>query len=201
MTQNEAVARARQALGERLEADPDAVQLLRAESAHWSDTSLDCPEEDRTYAPEAHDGYRVLFHVERKVYAVHVAGDLTVVCSRQLRMPRAERVPQELLNPTPVVGEAPDHLVDKVISDLVKRTGADPADIEVLRGEEVIWPDGSLGCPQPDQMYTQALVRGYRIVLGLAGKEHDYRVAERGWFVLCERGPRVDPRRGPPPTR
>lgn len=31
--------------------------------------------------------------------------------------------------------------------------------------EEVTWRDGSLGCPQPERRYTQALVNGSRIVL------------------------------------
>ena len=114
---------------------------------------------------------------------------------RELRGRQVERVPPEALAPPPPVGgEAPDPLVTKVVDDLVKRTGAERSAVEVLRSEAVVWPDGSLGCPVPGQMYTQAQVRGYRIVLGLAGKEHDYRVAERGWFVRCERGGLVDPR-------
>lgn len=42
--------------------------------------------------------------------------------------------------------------------------------IRVIDVQAVVWPDGSLGCPQPDQMYTQALVNGYRIVLEAAGE-------------------------------
>jgi hypothetical protein len=194
-SRDEAVARARKALSEHLEEDLDAVRLVRAEPAHWDDTSLGCPEEGRTYTPAANDGYRVLLHVARRIYAVHVGGDVVVVCPREIRGRQVERVPREARAPSaPVRGEAPDHLVAKVVDDLVKRTGADHSAVEVLRSEAVVWPDGSLGCPRPDQMYTQALVRGYRIVLGVSGKEHDYRVAERGWFVRCEGGRLVDPR-------
>jgi hypothetical protein len=38
-------------------------------------------------------------------------------------------------------------------------------DAEAVVAERVTWSDGSLGCPEPDMMYTQALVEGYRIVL------------------------------------
>jgi hypothetical protein len=38
-------------------------------------------------------------------------------------------------------------------------------DAEAVVAERVTWSDGSLGCPEPDMLYTQALVEGYRIVL------------------------------------
>lgn len=41
--------------------------------------------------------------------------------------------------------------------------GAEQA--EVIAADRVTWPDGSIGCPDPDMMYTMALVEGYRIVL------------------------------------
>ena len=50
------------------------------------------------------------------------------------------------------------------------------------------WPDGSLGCPQPGQVYTQALVDGYHVVLDADGDELDYRVGSGGSFNLCENG-------------
>jgi hypothetical protein len=62
-------------------------------------------------------------------------------------------------------------LVELARSDLSGRLGVSVEEVEVLDVEEVTWPDGSLGCPQPGQMYTQALVEGHRIVL-----EHDDRV-------------------------
>jgi hypothetical protein len=44
----------------------------------------------------------------------------------------------------------------------------------VVAHDEVIWRDGSLGCPQPGMMYTQALVDGFRIVLRVKGQEVSY---------------------------
>jgi hypothetical protein len=51
--------------------------------------------------------------------------------------------------------------------------------------EKIAWNDGSLGCPQPDHMYTQALVPGYRIRVRSADQTLDYHAAEAGPFLLC----------------
>jgi hypothetical protein len=64
--------------------------------------------------------------------------------------------------------------VEAAIEDAAATAGVEPADVQVLTSELVTWPDGSLGCPQPDEMYTQALVEGYRIVLEVAGQEIAY---------------------------
>jgi hypothetical protein len=61
-----------------------------------------------------------------------------------------------------------------------------PEDIEVLTAEQVTWPDGSLGCPQPGEMYTQALVEGYRVILDVAGQEVHYHGARGEPPFLCE---------------
>jgi hypothetical protein len=61
-------------------------------------------------------------------------------------------------------------IVGLAVDDLARRLPRDPADIEVVRGERVTWPDGALGCPQPGMMYTQALVNGYRVMLGVDGR-------------------------------
>jgi hemin uptake protein HemP len=77
-----------------------------------------------------------------------------------------------------------------VRADLGKRTGAKPDAMTVVRAEAVVFGDGSLGCGRPGQIYTQATVPGYRVVLAVEGKEYDYRVTRRGSFVLCDQGPR-----------
>ncbi len=84
-----------------------------------------------------------------------------------------------------VVGEVPDELLDKIYADLERQIGADRSDFELLRAEAVEWPDGSLGCGEPGQMYTQALVKGYRIVIGYDDQKYDYRASEQGHFKLC----------------
>lgn len=62
----------------------------------------------------------------------------------------------------------------QAIADLANKADADPADIEVVANDQVTWRDGSLGCPEPGMMYTQALVDGYRIVLRVSGTDFFY---------------------------
>lgn len=64
--------------------------------------------------------------------------------------------------------------VQTAIGDLAGRTGADRAEIEVVSVEEVDWPDGSIGCPQPGMVYTQAIVNGMKIVLRHQGIDYAY---------------------------
>lgn len=81
------------------------------------------------------------------------------------------------------VGEVPDDILDRVLADARTQLGTD--DLDVLVGETVTWPDGSLGCPEPGMMYTQALVDGYQIVVSDGTTELDYRVGAGGGFRLC----------------
>jgi hypothetical protein len=83
-------------------------------------------------------------------------------------------------------GETPPALFDLVLDDLLARSGGDRAAVEVLKSEAVVWSDGSLGCPQPGMMYTQATVSGYQVILALRDQMYDYHLSERGTFVLCE---------------
>ena len=88
--------------------------------------------------------------------------------------------------PPPVVGEVPPDLLAKIIADLEGRLGPGGPAIMVTQAEAVVWNDGSLGCPQPGVLYTQALVNGYRVVLQAGSDSYDYRAAEQGFFFVCE---------------
>lgn len=82
-------------------------------------------------------------------------------------------------------GEQPRE-VALAIADAADRTGVAPDSIEVVAFEEVTWPDGAMGCPQPGQMYTQALVEGYRVLLEVDGSQLSYHGARGGDPSLCE---------------
>ena len=51
--------------------------------------------------------------------------------------------------------------------------------------EDVVWSDGSLGCPRPGMAYTQALVPGWRLVVGDGRVEAVYHASHRGQWLLC----------------
>lgn len=98
----------------------------------------------------------------------------------------AGAVPIETVEITPIVGEVPDELMAAIVADLVDLQDVEAQAIEVIQAEAVVWNDGSLGCPQPGQVYTQALVNGYHVILEVGSQTYDYRVAESGYFFLCE---------------
>ena len=96
-------------------------------------------------------------------------------------------------DPAPLTGEVPQDLLDAVIEDLLGRLDASREAIAVEKAQYVIWRDGSLGCPQPDMMYTMALVPGYQIVLRVGEGTFDYHAGDSGYFVLCEGGLAQEP--------
>jgi hypothetical protein len=65
-----------------------------------------------------------------------------------------------------------------------------PADaVNVLSVVHVEWPDASLGCPRPGEMYATVIVPGYRVVLEVQGQEYEVHTDETGGqFVICEQG-------------
>lgn len=85
-----------------------------------------------------------------------------------------------------VTGEVPADLLDNILADLEERTGAKRSEFEILRAEATQWNDGGLGCPEPGQDYTQAIIDGYRVVLEYAGETYDYHAAAIGYFKLCK---------------
>ena len=93
----------------------------------------------------------------------------------------------------PLTGEVPQDLLGAVIDDLLERLEVGREAIAVEEAGAVVWRDGSLGCPQPGMMYTQALVPGYQIILRVGEQTFDYHASERGYFVLCEGGLAQEP--------
>lgn len=87
---------------------------------------------------------------------------------------------------SPVIGEVPADVMAKVTADLATRTGLDPATFTFVRAEQVIWADGSLGCPIPGQVYIQVQTPGYWIVITANGKTYDFRATQTGALQLCE---------------
>jgi len=97
-----------------------------------------------------------------------------------------------------------------VVADAAKRFNVAESAVVLSRAEQVTWPDGSLGCPQPGRMYTQMLVEGFRVAAKTTEGELTYHTDRRGNVVSCAgamAGKRpvdavregVEPRTGPPP--
>ena len=76
-------------------------------------------------------------------------------------------------------------LENAAIRDLAERLDIAEERIEVRSAQAVTWSDGSLGCPQPDGLYTQALVEGFHLVLGAEGEEYHYHSGRDRAPFLC----------------
>jgi hypothetical protein len=92
-----------------------------------------------------------------------------------------------------VTGEVPHQLMEAILSDAAARSGTLREAFALVRAEAVRWGDGSLGCPEPGVMYTQAVIEGYWVVLDGEGKEFDYRATGTGSFILCEQSLPLSP--------
>jgi hypothetical protein len=90
-------------------------------------------------------------------------------------------------------GPGLDAIVQAARADAARRGSVSSEVFETVSAERVTWSDGSLGCPQPDRMYTQALVPGYRVRLRGPAGMLDYHASQRGALVLCPPGQAIEP--------
>jgi hypothetical protein len=57
--------------------------------------------------------------------------------------------------------------------------------VQVMAFEPRTWPDSSLGCPQPGQVYLDVLTPGYLALVEIDGQRFEYHADERGNLVRC----------------
>jgi len=86
-----------------------------------------------------------------------------------------------------------ESVIAAVRADAARVTGLAAEEIAVASAGHVTWSDGSLGCPAPGMLYTQALVPGYRVQLQAGDQLLDYHASQRGGFVLCPAGRAIEP--------
>lgn len=79
-------------------------------------------------------------------------------------------------------------VADAAVADLESRTGSGDEPVRVILARRETFPDGAIGCPQPGMSYTQALVEGYRVVLGRGDREWLYTAGPDGVPHLCPSG-------------
>ena len=191
--EKEAVEIAKDVLHVELGADVTSMRLRTAEAVEWSDAGLGCPQEGMSYALKTIAGYRVVLETEGKLVRVHVGDGRGVVCSEPIDRSKTwnrQAAPKEVgreQEESPVTGEVPERILDPILGDLMKRTGAERDDIGIVKSESMVWKDGALGCGRPGQEYTDAPVSGYWVILERDGERFDYRANDRGFFFLCER--------------
>jgi hypothetical protein len=115
-----------------------------------------------------------------------VAGDDTGA-EETTSTPRSGPSTTSTIDPTPTSEDPMQHeeVVEKAIQDLAGRLDVSAADIEVIEVKDVQWPDGALGCPEDGKMYTQAVVDGSQVLLGVDERTYDYHAGSEGEPFLC----------------
>jgi hypothetical protein len=95
-----------------------------------------------------------------------------------------DKVPTDTPVPTPDPNQTTiPEAATNVIKILADRLGVSVGEIKVASVEQVQWPDGCLGAAKPDEMCTQAMVDGYRIILQANGKSYEFRTNMTGSAV------------------
>jgi hypothetical protein len=89
------------------------------------------------------------------------------------------------VGPSGVAADVPAARWDAIVRDLADRGVTSPATL--VSAENVVFADGSLGCPSPGQSYTQAQVDGMRVVVEADGTTYDYRLGTGDQLLLCTR--------------
>jgi hypothetical protein len=109
---------------------------------------------------------------------VEVPTPLSAIAQEEVEMIPTAYVPPEL-----------QRWVDLARADLGERLAIDVEKIAVVETSEVVWPDGSLGCPQPEMRYTLVPVDGLLIRLAVGDQEYAYHSGGGRDPFLCEQTP------------
>lgn len=88
--------------------------------------------------------------------------------------PSAVEEGTEQVKPAPGVPDPAAQLVQQIALDLSQRIGVDISQIEAVSVEAVSWPDTALGCPEPNMVYAQVIVDGYRVILKASDQQYEY---------------------------
>ena len=92
--------------------------------------------------------------------------------------PPRTQPPETSLPPSPTTSA--EEAVALAKNHLAQQLGIAETEIELVSIQNVVWPDASLGVPEPGKVYAQVIVPGFRIVLSAQGKEYVYHAGKVG---------------------
>ncbi|MGH2616044.1 MAG: ferritin-like domain-containing protein [Thermomicrobiales bacterium] len=75
--------------------------------------------------------------------------------------------------------------IEPIVTAIARELAVSPGEIDVISVTPQIWPDSSLGCPQPDTLYAQVVTPGYQVTVEVAGEQITFHTDERGIVVRC----------------
>lgn len=89
-------------------------------------------------------------------------------------------------------------LVMQAKEDLAKRLSIEVDRIDLVEVRAVIWPDSSLGCPQPGMVYIQVRRDGSLVRLRVGKRIYNYHSGGSRPPFLCEQATKDDSLVSPP---
>ena len=99
-------------------------------------------------------------------------------------------------SPEQTAPEIANPFVERAVYQLARELGIDYSMIRVISFEKTTWPDSSLGCPQPGEVYLQVLTAGYLIRLSVNELDFELHTGDRadGPIIRCGQDvPRSNP--------
>jgi hypothetical protein len=96
---------------------------------------------------------------------------------------KADASSEKSLQPTALLAQEndlPQSVRSAVIQAAANRAGIPADQFEVVAAEQRDWPDGCLGLGEPGTLCTQAIVPGWRVVVGAEGQQWMFRTDETG---------------------
>ena len=98
--------------------------------------------------------------------------------------------------PTTAGAAGLENLVERAKEDLARRLNIALTQIRLIETKVVVWPDASLGCPQPGMLYKQVPEDGALILLQANGISYEYHSGGSRGLFLCEQSTQKET---PPP--
>jgi hypothetical protein len=87
---------------------------------------------------------------------------------------------------SPVVSPESAAAVDAALADAATHLSVSRDALRVDQVESREWPDASLGCPQPGQLYSQIVTPGYLVMIASGNHRLEYHTDTRSRVALCD---------------
>ena len=88
------------------------------------------------------------------------------------------------LAPVPLPTEAAS-AVNAALAAAADHLRVAPSQLHVDQVQAQQWPDSSLGCPQPGQLYSQIVTPGYLVLVSAGSTQLEYHTDTRSNVTLC----------------
>ena len=83
----------------------------------------------------------------------------------------------------------PAEVQSAVLEDAARRTSKNVATLRIRSAQPQNWSDGCLGLAEPDELCTQVITPGWKVIITDGGRNWTYRTDDSGDLVKLEKSP------------